>query len=47
VIADVEPTPVADNETPAGEFVALLATLTLPLTAPAVVGLNKTVKVAL
>jgi hypothetical protein len=29
-----------------GEFVALLATVTLPLTAPAVVGANVTVNVA-
>jgi hypothetical protein len=32
-------TPVPDNEMLAGEFVALLAMLTLPLTAPAEVGL--------
>ena len=39
-------TPVPDTEMLAGEFVALLATLTVPETAPAVVGLNMTVKVA-
>jgi hypothetical protein len=39
-------TPVPDNAMLVGEFVALLATLTLPLTAPAEVGMNKTVKLA-
>jgi hypothetical protein len=38
-------TPVPDTETLAGEFVALLATLTVPVTAPAVVGLKLTIKV--
>jgi hypothetical protein len=39
-------TPVPVNAMLVGEFVALLATLTLPLTAPAEVGMNKTVKLA-
>ncbi|MGC1687901.1 MAG: hypothetical protein WA734_19890 [Candidatus Acidiferrales bacterium] len=39
-------TPVPVNEIVAGEFVALLAMLTLPVAAPADVGLYTTVKVA-
>jgi hypothetical protein len=39
-------TPVPDKETVAGEFVALLVTLTLPVTLPAVVGANTTFSVA-
>ena len=35
-------TPVPDRENEAGEFVALLAMLTLPVTAPAVAGENVT-----
>ena len=39
-------TPVPDTVMLAGEFVALLATFTLPFTAPAFVGANWTVNVA-
>lgn len=38
--------PVADSETFAGEFVALLAMLTLPVTAPAAAGVKATVSAA-
>lgn len=38
--------PVPDTDSVAGEFVALLAMLTLPLTAPALFGENSTVTVA-
>ena len=39
-------TPVPDTASVAGEFVALLAMVTLPLTAPALFGANSTVTVA-
>jgi len=39
-------TPVPDTETTAGEFVALLATVTVPVTAPAVDGSKVTASVA-
>ena len=39
-------TPVPDREIKAGEFVALLATLTLPDTLPATVGVKRTFSVA-
>jgi hypothetical protein len=44
-VCDDSWTPVPDKAI-AGEFVALLTTLTLPLTAPATVGANVTLKVA-
>ena len=39
-------TPVPDTEIVAGELVALLATVTVPFTAPAVVGAKDTLRVA-
>lgn len=42
----VTATPVPDTDSVAGEFVALLAMLTLPLAAPALLGANSTVTVA-
>ena len=39
-------TPVPDNAMVVGELVALLATLTLPVTLPASVGAKATLKVA-
>lgn len=42
---DADPTPVPESEIVAGEFAALLATVTVPVTAPDVAGSKATTSV--